>query len=106
MMFDYNIFFFSFISDEVKEDHAVAEKRRVRRAPVLWSPEDQAAFFEALNEHGISFNCNAKVNTFLILLFCCLCLQRIINISVMAFLLLLYASFFLFFYLYYSFPIK
>ncbi|XP_014257030.1 uncharacterized protein LOC106670881 isoform X2 [Cimex lectularius] len=45
--------------EEIKEDVA-EEKPRARRAPVLWSPDDKAAFFEALNEHGKNFDAIEK----------------------------------------------
>lgn len=39
---------------------AVTEEKRRRRAPVLWSADDKAAFFEALNEHGKNFDAIEK----------------------------------------------
>lgn len=38
----------------------VTEEKRRRRAPVLWSADDKAAFFEALNEHGKNFDAIEK----------------------------------------------
>ncbi|XP_014274558.1 protein cramped isoform X2 [Halyomorpha halys] len=39
---------------------ATTEEKRRRRAPVLWSADDKAAFFEALNEHGKNFDAIEK----------------------------------------------
>uniref|UniRef100_A0A0A9WQS3 Protein cramped-like protein n=2 Tax=Lygus hesperus TaxID=30085 RepID=A0A0A9WQS3_LYGHE len=43
-------------AEEAKEEQppVVEEKPRMRRIP--WSPDDKAAFFEALNEHGKNFD--------------------------------------------------